>query len=102
MLFIACSSQAHGINNISVSGDTSKPLVGGGCEGCEAIYESPIPFAKLNWIDTLPDYFEAGLKLMISGTIYKAGGKTPAPNTILYIYHADQIGHYTSKGMRQT
>lgn len=72
--------------------------VGGNCEGCEAIYESPVPFEQLNEIDTLPDFNEAGPKIEISGIIYKPDGKTPAPNIILYIYHTDQTGIYPNKG----
>jgi protocatechuate 3,4-dioxygenase beta subunit len=71
--------------------------VGGSCEGCEAVHESPVPFEKLNWNVTLPDYDEAGPKLIISGTIYNADGK-PAPGVVLYIYHTDQTGRYTKKG----
>lgn len=74
---------------------TDKP-VGGGCEGCEAIYESPVDFNKLSHIDTLPDYFEPGPKLVVSGVVYKADGRTPAPNVILYIYHTDQKGLYSN------
>src|SRR5687767_1666285 len=74
------------------------PKVGGGCEGCEAIHESPIPFEQLNWTDTLPDFNEPGPKLEISGIIYKADGKTPAPGVVLYIYHTDQEGNYSTKG----
>ena len=70
---------------------------GGSCEGCKVIYESPAPFEKLNWIDTLPDFNEAGPKMIISGTIYKADGKTPAKDVVLYIYHTDQTGHYINK-----
>lgn len=72
--------------------------VGGPCEGCEAIYESPVSFAELNEVDTLPDFNEAGPKLVISGKIYKQDGKTPASNVILYIYHTDQAGNYSTKG----
>ena len=71
--------------------------VGGNCEGCEAVYESPVPFEKLNSVVTLPDYNEPGPKMEISGTIYKADG-TPAPNVVLYVYHTDQTGKYTTKG----
>jgi protocatechuate 3,4-dioxygenase beta subunit len=71
--------------------------VGGSCEGCQAVNESPIPFEKLNWSVTLPDYYETGPKLIISGTVYKADGK-PAPGVVLYVYHTDQTGHYTKKG----
>lgn len=61
------------------------------------IYSSPVPFGKLSWIDTLPDFAEAGPKLVASGTVYKADGKTPAPGVVLYIYHTDQTGHYTNR-----
>ncbi|MBL7748800.1 MAG: hypothetical protein JNM19_15290, partial [Chitinophagaceae bacterium] len=70
---------------------------GGSCEGCEAIYESPVPFGQLNETDTLPGFEEAGPKLRISGTIFKADGKTPAPGVVLYIYHTNQQGNYVSK-----
>src|SRR5215213_4221665 len=76
----------------------TKVKVGGGCEGCEAIYESRIPFNKLSWIDTLPDFHEAGPKMVISGVIYQADGKTPAKDVVLYVYHTDQTGHYSRKG----
>lgn len=75
--------------------------VGGGCEGCEAIYESPVPFTQLSYIDTLPDYFEQGPKLIVTGIIYKADGKTPASNVVMYLYHTDQKGLY-SGGEKQT
>jgi protocatechuate 3,4-dioxygenase beta subunit len=78
--------------------NNSSGAVGGACEGCEAIFESPIPFEQLNWIDTLPDFREAGPKLLITGIIYQADGKTPAHNTILYVYHTDQKGKYATKG----
>lgn len=72
--------------------------VGGTCEGCEAIYESPIAFEKLSYVDTLPDFNEPGPKIKISGIVYKIDGKTPAKNVIIYIYHTDQTGHYPKKG----
>src|SRR5688572_20650083 len=71
--------------------------IGGPCEGCQAVFESPVPLDKLSWIDTLPDFNEPGPKMMISGVIYKADGKTPAPGVVLYIYHTDQKGVYPNK-----
>ena len=76
---------------------TSPQKVGGSCEGCEVILQSPVAFDKLNWIDTLPDFKEAGPKLELSGKIFKADGKTPAANVVLYIYHTDQTGQYTNR-----
>ena len=75
----------------------TKKRIGGPCEGCAAVFESPVPLDKLSWIDTLPDFNEPGPKMMISGTIYQADGKTPAPGVVLFIYHTDQGGEYTNK-----
>jgi protocatechuate 3,4-dioxygenase, beta subunit len=72
--------------------------VGGTCEDCEAIYESPVPFDQLNETDTLPDFTEPGPKIEISGIVFKADGITPAPGIILYVYHTDQKGLYTKIG----
>ncbi|RCR68165.1 dioxygenase family protein [Larkinella punicea] len=73
--------------------------VGGPCEGCEAIYENPVPFDQLDSVVKLPDATWEGKKpLGINGTVYKADGKTPAPGVILYIYHTDETGHYPRKG----
>lgn len=41
---------------------------------------------------------ETGERLLISGTIYKADGKTPYPAAWLYAYHTDHTGHYTKSG----
>lgn len=88
--FTSCSQ-------INTPGAADKP-VGGSCEGCEAIYESPVPFSKLRHTDTLPDYFERGSRLVVSGVVYKADGITPAPNVVLYVYHTNQQGLYSKGG----
>lgn len=71
-------------------------LVGGPCEGCEAIFE--YGDKELVPIDTLPDFNNAGPKMKLTGTIYQPDGKTPANNVILQIYHTDQNGIYPTKG----
>jgi len=76
---------------------TASQKVGGSCEGCEVILQSPVAFDKLSCIDTLPDFNEPGPKLELSGKIFKADGKTPAAHVVLYIYHTDQTGHYTNR-----
>jgi protocatechuate 3,4-dioxygenase beta subunit len=53
---------------------------------------------QLTWIDTLEDFYRAGPKIEISGTIFQADGKTPAGNVILYVYHTDQTGVYPTRG----
>jgi protocatechuate 3,4-dioxygenase beta subunit len=78
--------------------ETTSKHVGGRCEGCEAIYESPIAFEKLDRTAHLPDFNEPGPKITISGTVYKNDGKTPAQDVVIYVYHTDQTGRYTDKG----
>lgn len=92
--FPACSQNN---NQRETKNKAVEQLIGGGCEGCEAIFESPVKFENLSWIDTLSDFNEPGPKIMISGVIYQADGKTPAKDVVLYIYHTDQNGIYANK-----
>ncbi|HWQ35643.1 MAG TPA: hypothetical protein VNQ79_22545 [Blastocatellia bacterium] len=69
-------------------------IVGGGCEGCEAIHDG-MP-AQLSWETTITDKNEPGEPLEISGTIYKSDGKTPAAGVILYVYQTSAKGYYES------
>ena len=71
-------------------------IVGGGCEGCEALLE--YGDKKLSPVDTLPLFDETEPKLKISGTVYENDGKTPAKDVILYIYHTNREGIYPKKG----
>lgn len=78
--------------------ETKELQVGGPCEGCEAIFETSIPFAALNEVDTLPDFSEPGHKILITGTVFRSDGKTPAPDVVLYVYHTDETGRYRTAG----
>ena len=69
-----------------------KKLVGGGCDGCDLMYEG-MP-KRLSWETTIPDAKEAGEPMEISGTIYQDDGKTPAKDVILYVYHTNAAGDY--------
>jgi protocatechuate 3,4-dioxygenase beta subunit len=90
LLTILLSSCANSQNQ-----DTRR-LVGGACEGCEAIFE--YGNRELTSVDTLPDFNDEGLKIKVSGTIYQNDGKAPAKDVVLYIYHTDQSGIYARKG----
>src|SRR4051794_966996 len=71
----------------------SAGMVGGGCDGCEGIYEG-MP-QELSWQTAIASAAEPGERLEISGIIYQVDGKTPAPNVILYVYHTDAKGYYS-------
>ncbi len=84
--------------NSTKQSNVSATKVGGPCEGCEAIYESTVPFEQMNSIDTLPDFNDKGPKIEISGIVYQRDGKTPAKDVVLYVYHTGQTGIYPKKG----
>jgi len=81
---------------VNTQGKVNYHLVGGPCEGCEAIFE--YGERTLTSVDTLPDFNDNGLKIKVRGTIYQNDGKTPAKDVILYVYHTDQNGIYATKG----
>lgn len=63
------------------------------CEDCDMMLEG-MP-ASLSWATQISNPDDAGEPLVVSGTIFKSDGKTPAPGIILYVYHTDQKGKYT-------
>ncbi len=89
-MFFSCHAQD------TAEADQSYYLVGGPCEGCEAVLE--YGDRTLTSVDTLPDFDKPGPKLKISGTIYQPDGKTPAEGVILYVYHTNQEGVYPTRG----
>lgn len=77
----------------------STRIVGGGCEGCEALHE--YEDKKLTSTDTLPEFENNEPQLKITGTVYKKGGKKPAEGVIFYIYHTNRNGIYEKKVMKR-
>jgi protocatechuate 3,4-dioxygenase, beta subunit len=54
--------------------------------------------SNLNNVMTIAGKDENGEKLVVSGTIFKADGKTPYPGVLLYAYHTDSKGYYSKSG----
>lgn len=77
---------------------TADGAVGGPCEGCEAVFESPVPFDSLSNMVWLSDWDQHNPKrIAINGIVYKADG-SPAAGVVIYIYHTDTTGVYPVKG----
>jgi len=90
-IFTSCNSQTKKASN---------GIVGGGCDGCELMYVG-MP-ANIKSIDTSAAWTEKGQKLLVTGTVYKLDGKTPAPNVVLYYWQTDNNGYYSpKKGMNE-
>lgn len=65
----------------------------GSCEDCDLMFAG-MP-SKLSWQTTIAGPDEPGEPMIISGTIYRKDGKTPAAGVILYVYHTDNKGLYS-------
>jgi len=89
----SCNAQTKDTNNPSDRNENK--VVGGPFENAEFMYIG-IP-DKINSVDTSAGWTQKGQKLLITGTIFKIDGKTPAPNVILYYYHTDINGYYANK-----
>jgi protocatechuate 3,4-dioxygenase, beta subunit len=76
---------------ISASCQNRKAI--GGCEDCDMMFAG-MP-AVINWETQISPAGEQGEPLVITGTIFKPDGRTPAPGVILYLYHTDAKGEYS-------
>lgn len=54
--------------------------------------------SDVSWKTRLSTDADKGDRIVISGTIYKADGKTLAANTLIYLYHTDIYGIYGRSG----
>ncbi|WP_291129312.1 intradiol ring-cleavage dioxygenase [Flavobacterium sp. UBA7682] len=90
IILISCNNKTRN----ATPQDTKKELIiGGGCDGCEIMYEG-MP-KDLKAIDTSDGWQEKGQKLVIEGTVFKPDGKTKAPNVIIYYWQTDTAGLYS-------
>lgn len=49
---------------------------------------------SVSWKTALAKKSERDEPMIISGTVYEADGKTPAPDILIYFYHTDTEGYY--------
>lgn len=78
-----------------VSSANKNTLVGGGCDGCQLMFEG-MP-EKITASDTSAGFAEPGQKLLVTGTVFKIDGKTPASNVVIYYWQTDNNGYYSPK-----
>lgn len=50
--------------------------------------------ADVSWRTLISNETDKGEAIEISGVVYQADGKTPAPQTLIYLYHTDFEGYY--------
>ena len=50
--------------------------------------------SNVSWTTKLAPDSDKGERMVVSGTVFRADGKRPAPNTLIYLYHTDLYGIY--------
>lgn len=64
------------------------------CEGCEAVSErSP---QSLDWTAVVAGPQEPGERLVATGTVYAADGRTPRPGVVIYMHQTNADGLYAN------
>jgi protocatechuate 3,4-dioxygenase beta subunit len=91
-LLLSCNGQT---TSNAKNPDDKAAVVGGPFENGGFFYIG-MP-QNIKPVDTSTGWTQNGQKLLITGTIYKPGGKIPAPNVILYYHHTDINGVYANK-----
>ncbi|MFN3754709.1 intradiol ring-cleavage dioxygenase [Flavobacterium sp.] len=95
-LLISCTQRTRNSDLVT----QKEILVGGGCDGCEIMYNG-MP-KDLKSIDTSDGWQEKGQKLVIEGTVFKQDGKTIAPNVVIYYWQTDNAGLYSKTKNEKT
>lgn len=93
ILLVSCNAQQKEPNRKGALSSGNGTIVGGPFENGEFMYIG-MP-ENIQSVDTSPGWVQKGKRLLVTGTIYKLDGRTPAPNVILYYYHTDINGLYS-------
>lgn len=94
-LFSACNSDALALSDTNkILSQIRKNARARGTEGMGAI-EVP---DTVSWRTAFPVTHDDGERMIISGTVFRTDGKTPAPNVLIYFYHTDKFGIYGRAG----
>lgn len=62
------------------------------CEGCEAVFERPAD--TLSWSVQVAGPEEPGERLVATGVVYAADGKTPQEGVVIYLHQTNAEGLY--------
>jgi protocatechuate 3,4-dioxygenase, beta subunit len=92
----ACRGQASDDKQSRSNNANKYNNVGGPFENSEFMYIG-MP-DHMNSTDTSAGWNQQGQRLLITGTIFKRDGITPAPGIIVYYYHTDVHGDYANRG----
>jgi protocatechuate 3,4-dioxygenase beta subunit len=84
-------AQKSGVDELSLIKKNAAPA---GREGMGAISAPD----NVSWKSVLTKKSDRDEPMIITGTVYQADGKTPAPSVLIYFYHTDSEGFYGRNG----
>ncbi len=94
-LLSSCNGQTNTNQQSQITPKSNtNQIIGGGCEGCELMYVG-MP-EKIASEHTSLGWTEGKQKLILTGKVYQLDGKTPAADVIIYYWHTDDKGLYSS------
>ncbi len=91
LMALSCHGQR---GNTTAQPNTNK-VVGGQFENGDWLYKGQPQ--QLAAVDTSAGWPQQGQKILITGVVYQAGARKPAPGVVVYYYHTDTGGRYVHK-----
>ena len=90
----SCNGQTKSESNQTEIKAEENKLVGGGCDGCELMY---VGMPKvISSEHTSIGWDEGKQKLILTGKVFQLDGRTPASDVVIYYWHTDDSGLYSS------
>ena len=90
----SCNGQTKSESNQTEIKAEENKLVGGGCDGCELMY---VGMPKvISSEHTSNGWDEGKQKLILTGKVFQLDGRTPASDVVIYYWHTDDSGLYSS------
>lgn len=80
--------------NLKLTDIKKNAITAADCNWCGA---KDVPDA-VSWRTRLSSDKDQAERILVSGTVYKSDAKTPAPDTLIYLYHTDVRGIYGRSG----
>jgi protocatechuate 3,4-dioxygenase, beta subunit len=95
VLLIACHADAATATRSSAEPATTQARANlYACEGCEAVHERDPD--TLSWRAEVAGPDEAGDRLIATGTVFAADGKTPQEGVVIYLHQTNAQGLYAN------
>jgi protocatechuate 3,4-dioxygenase beta subunit len=101
IIILSACGRAPG-NDTEQKNSEKDMVMGGACDRCELMYEGMPPIETIPSEIDLAAVDEPGDRMEINGRLLMMDGKTPAKDVVLYMYHTNAAGRYTTPDTQST